>query len=155
MCFHFGRGRRTRTLGTRFWSAIFNFLLFFAISNNRIGKTFLTLLIFVTSRNFCRPQARTDGKWTASRGAKKQPYFIVQKLLYIMLEFIHNLLLLCGKYRSMFMRGVCISFLFSFRLYILTTAVLLLWRGSCTHKTTTPYTRQNKRNQPPIPVVSS
>lgn len=34
----------------------------------------------------------------------------------------------------MFMRGVCISFLFSFRLYILTTAVLLLWWGSCTHK---------------------
>lgn len=63
-----------------------------------------------------------------------------------MLEFIHNLLLLRGKYRSMFMRGGCISFLFSFRLYILTTAVLLLWWGSCTHKTTTPHTRQNKRN---------
>ena len=60
--FHFGRGRRTRTLGTRFWSAIFNFLSFFAILNNRIGKPFLALLIIVTSRNFDRLRGRINGQ---------------------------------------------------------------------------------------------
>ncbi|MGO5175251.1 hypothetical protein ACTQ2N_08645 [Ruminococcus sp. LCP21S3_E8] len=57
-----GRGRRTRTLGTRFWSAIFNFLSFFAISNNRIGKPFLALLIFVASHNFDRLRGRINGQ---------------------------------------------------------------------------------------------